>query len=64
MPRGLCRECEHAREVRSDRGSVFVMCGLARQKPGYPRYPSLPVRACPGFSKADSVNQDLNGEAP
>mgnify|MGYP000445095788 CR=1 FL=1 len=59
---GLCAACRHARHVTSDRGSVFVMCGLAKPRdaaggreagdaPRFPRYPQLPVLRCAGFDR-------------
>jgi len=45
---GLCRRCVHARSVASRR-STFLSCGRATTDPAYPRYPRLPVLACPGF---------------
>ena len=46
---GLCRTCEHLRLLSSAR-SVFVRCGLADTDPAFPRYPPLPVIACPGYT--------------
>ncbi|HUQ78670.1 MAG TPA: hypothetical protein VM427_07350 [Patescibacteria group bacterium] len=45
---GLCAVCVHARLVVSGRGSQFVLCEQSRIDPRFPRYPSLPVRACAG----------------
>jgi len=42
FPDSLCRRCAHLREVRSGRGSVFLMC----QEPTLPKYPAQPVRQC------------------
>ncbi|HSK79051.1 MAG TPA: hypothetical protein VLQ45_21535 [Thermoanaerobaculia bacterium] len=47
-PAGLCASCEHLRILASPR-SVFVRCGLADTDPRFPRYPALPVIACPGY---------------
>ena len=47
-PLGLCATCEHLRLVASSR-SVFVRCGLAEVEPAFPRYPPIPVVACPGY---------------
>jgi hypothetical protein len=49
MSAGLCSRCVHARLVVSGRGSRFVLCGLSRTDPRFPRYPRLPVVACAGF---------------
>lgn len=46
---GLCAGCRHGREIRSDRGSVFWLCRRSATDPRFPRYPALPVRACPGY---------------
>jgi hypothetical protein len=46
--RGLCDSCRHQRLVPNRRGSVFSLCERSREDPAYPRYPRLPVAACPG----------------
>ena len=46
---GLCAECVHSKEIRTDRGSVFTMCLRSFQEPQYPKYPRLPVIRCAGF---------------
>jgi len=46
---GLCAVCRHARSIASARGSVFWRCLRADVDPGFPRYPRLPVTACPGW---------------
>jgi hypothetical protein len=35
--------------VRNTRGSSFSLCERSREDPAYPRYPRLPVLACPGY---------------
>jgi len=45
---GLCAACRHARRQTSARGSVFWRCLRAETDARFPRYPPLPVRACPG----------------
>jgi len=49
---GLCARCIHRKEIRSDRGSIFIMCLRAFREPEYPKYPPLPVLHCAGFEKA------------
>ncbi|MEI6447629.1 MAG: hypothetical protein WCO96_07085 [Actinomycetes bacterium] len=52
---GLCGRCAHQRLINSGRGSTFSMCGLSRNDPDWPRYPRMPVVACPRFeSRGDS----------
>jgi hypothetical protein len=46
---GICDECRHQRLVRNTRGSVFSLCERSRTDPRFPRYPRIPVLACPGF---------------
>jgi hypothetical protein len=41
-----CHRCTHLRIVRSDRGSVFLMC----QEPTLPKYPAQPIRTCARFT--------------
>jgi hypothetical protein len=51
---GLCSTCEHQQVVRNTRGSSFSLCGRSRTDPSYPRYPRLPVHACPGYERRSS----------
>jgi hypothetical protein len=46
---GLCDSCAHQQLVRNTRGSTFSLCRRSREDPAYPRYPRLPVLACPGY---------------
>ena len=47
---GLCNACVHQQLVRTTRGSVFSLCRRSRDEPErFPRYPRLPVTACPGY---------------
>jgi hypothetical protein len=46
---GLCASCTHARRVTNDRGSVFVRCHYSTVDPSFPKYPRLPVLACPAY---------------
>ena len=48
---GLCSECQHARTIQSDKGSVFVLCGRAKDDPRFSRYPPQPVVRCTGFER-------------
>ena len=51
---GLCDSCEHQQIVRTTRGSSFSLCCRSREDPAYPRYPRLPVLACPGHEPRSS----------
>jgi hypothetical protein len=48
---GLCDSCRHQRLVPTSR-SLFTMCLRSREDPAYPRYPRVPVLACPGHEAA------------
>jgi hypothetical protein len=48
---GLCDDCCHQQRVPNTRGSVFSLCRRSREDPAYPRYPRLPVLACPGYER-------------
>jgi len=50
---GLCFTCRWMRTVTNRRGSVFYRCARAETDPRYARYPALPMRACPGYERAD-----------
>ena len=46
---GLCEGCAHQRLIRSGRGSAFSMCRIGLRDPDWPKYPRMPVTACPRF---------------
>jgi hypothetical protein len=48
---GLCFDCEHAQQIRSDRGSTFYRCKLSDTDPTFPKYPRLPVLQCAGYTQ-------------
>jgi hypothetical protein len=52
-PAGLCDTCLHQQLVRNTRGSTFSLCRRSRDDPAYPRYPRLPVLACPGYEAVE-----------
>ncbi len=58
LPAGLCATCRHGRQVRSRRGSSFLLCGLARTDARFPRYPRLPVLACAGYAPQHTQQTD------
>jgi hypothetical protein len=49
---GLCANCLYVRIVVSDRQSEFYRCMRSDRDPAFPRYPSLPVLRCAGWSNA------------
>ena len=46
---GLCETCIHRKEIRNDRGGVFIMCLRGLTDPAFPKYPRLPVLQCVGY---------------
>jgi hypothetical protein len=48
---GLCADCVYSHNVKSDRGSVFLLCELSRKDRRFAKYPRLPVVSCPGYEK-------------
>lgn len=55
---GLCGSCRNARVLENRAGSRFWLCGLAREDPRFPRYPTLPVLECPGYSPGTGADAD------
>jgi hypothetical protein len=49
-PAGLCDSCLHQKLIGNTRGSTFSMCLKAREDPAFPKYPRIPVAACPGYA--------------
>ena len=49
--RGLCATCAHAQAVISARGATFTLCKLSAVDSRFVKYPVLPVRQCPGYSR-------------
>jgi hypothetical protein len=52
---GLCADCLHARLIESNKGSQFLLCQLSQSDPSFPKYPRLPILACPGYSQKPSA---------
>jgi len=50
---GLCAHCVHARQIASDRGSIFLQCELSFTDPRFEKYPRLPVFVCSGYRKKE-----------
>jgi hypothetical protein len=58
---GLCDTCAHQRVIRNTRGSSFSLCQRSRTQPEYPRYPRVPVLACPGWEPRGEDEGDEPG---
>jgi hypothetical protein len=46
---GLCDACRHQSLIHNTRGSTFSMCLRHRTDARFPKYPRVPVSACPGY---------------
>ncbi len=51
MPLSLCELCRHKREVRSGKGSRFLLCLKSATDQRMPKYPPQPVLNCPGYEQ-------------
>lgn len=52
MNPGLCATCFHLKIITSDKGSIFYRCGLSDTDPRFPKYPTLPVLRCTGWTRS------------
>jgi len=50
---GLCLDCRHSRQIKSDRGAEFYLCHLSATDLQFPKYPALPVISCAGYMSKD-----------
>jgi hypothetical protein len=57
-PPGLCGACWHASQVTSAKQSTFLLCGLSRTDPSFPKYPRLPVLRCDGYRPTATPTED------
>ena len=54
---GLCDSCRHQKVIGNTRGSTFSLCLRSRTDKRFPRYPRLPVTACPGYERRSAEPQ-------
>jgi hypothetical protein len=60
---GLCDTCVHQRVVRNTRGSEFSLCRRSKDEPErFPRYPRVPVLACPGYEREEAATDPTSRE--
>jgi hypothetical protein len=49
MKQSLCETCRWMREVKTPKGSRFLLCQLSNSHAEYSKYPPQPVVHCQGF---------------
>jgi hypothetical protein len=59
---GLCDSCRHQRLVRNTRGSTFSLCERSRTDDRFPKYPRVPVLACPGHEPGPDARTAARSE--
>ena len=52
----LCENCSWMREVKTAKGSRFLLCRLSQQQPGFAKYPPQPVVKCLGFRDESAID--------
>ena len=64
MRTGLCDTCRHQKLIHNTRGSTFSMCERSKAEPDrFPKYPRIPVMACPGYERVTSPESALPEES-
>jgi hypothetical protein len=55
--RSLCETCRFLREVRTPRGSRFLLCRLSQTDARFAKYPPQPVLRCGGYQPKDGAGE-------
>lgn len=53
---GLCGDCRHAIVRPTNRGTIYLRCGLAAVDERFAKYPRLPVVRCAGYEAGPDVS--------
>ena len=53
MQQSLCETCAHLREIKTPKGSRYLLCQLSQTDARYPKYPVQPVVRCDGYRTND-----------
>lgn len=61
-PESLCERCARVRDIRTPRGSRFLLCQRALADDSYPKYPRQPVIRCEGFEARPAGVNDPAGK--
>jgi hypothetical protein len=56
---GLCACCHFMRQMKSDRGAIFIRCELSATDASFPKYPRLPVLQCAGYRQRTTKKEDF-----
>jgi len=54
----LCEQCQNMREIRTPKGSRFLLCQLSLTNSDYPKYPPQPVFRCDGYQPKDTTTEE------
>jgi len=49
---GLCTACRFAREVRSAKDRIYILCEQSLTDPRFAKYPAIPVEHCEGYQQS------------
>lgn len=49
MTISLCETCTWMREIRTPKGSRFLLCEHSKSDPAYAKYPPQPIVRCFGY---------------
>jgi hypothetical protein len=60
----LCESCRLMREVKTPKGSRFLLCQLSLTKSAFPKYPPQPVIHCSGYQPIDGQMTMTNNPPP
>jgi hypothetical protein len=57
--KSLCESCRHMREVRTPKGSRFLLCQLSTTNAAFVKYPRQPTLYCNGYQSGnkDAIRQ-------
>jgi hypothetical protein len=53
---GLCGHCVSGIVRPTKRGTVYLRCARSAVDERFPKYPRLPVLACPGYRPVDRLS--------
>jgi len=61
---GLCGTCRHGHRIDTLRGTRYWRCRRSETDARFPRFPPLPVVACPGWEEAHGTEDVPDDQEP